>query len=235
MPLRDHFDGLRSQELRWSSFYRTWTCTLVRQLNGPVLPVRYRAIPDLLSEEEVTDELFFGSDASQDLSAAEVAWFPTPTRTCLTSIPSRDRFAVRVLDRSSGSRAVAVIELVSPRNKDRPDARRDFVVKCASYLQEQVSVIVVDIVTDRQFDLYEDLLTLLDVPRETGWPGDPPLYAVAMRMAKPGELWQFDAWEEALAIGSALPKLPLWLASDLAITVDLESSYEETCRVLRIA
>ena len=31
-----------------------------------------------------------------------------------------------------------------------------------------------------------------------------------------------------------LPKLPLWLTEELAVELDLESAYEETCRVLRI-
>jgi hypothetical protein len=34
--------------------------------------------------------------------------------------------------------------------------------------------------------------------------------------------------------GQALPRLPLWLTEDFAVTLDLEASYEETCRVLRI-
>jgi hypothetical protein len=38
----------------------------------------------------------------------------------------------------------------------------------------------------------------------------------------------------ALALGQPLPTLPLWLADDLAIPLELEPSYEETCRVLRI-
>jgi hypothetical protein len=37
-----------------------------------------------------------------------------------------------------------------------------------------------------------------------------------------------------LALGHPLPTLPLWLADDLPVPVELEASYEETCRVLRI-
>ena len=44
----------------------------------------------------------------------------------------------------------------------------------------------------------------------------------------------FEAWHRALAVGQALPSLPIWLADNLAVTLDLEASYEETCRVLRI-
>ena len=31
------------------------------------------------------------------------------------------------------------------------------------------------------------------------------------------------------------PTLPLWLAGNLSVPLDLEASYEETCKVLRIA
>jgi hypothetical protein len=37
-----------------------------------------------------------------------------------------------------------------------------------------------------------------------------------------------------LAVGRALPTLPIWLQDDLSIALDLEASYEETCRALRI-
>ena len=36
-------------------------------------------------------------------------------------------------------------------------------------------------------------------------------------------------------LGQPLPTLPLWLDEDLSVPLDLEESYEETCRVLRIA
>jgi hypothetical protein len=39
---------------------------------------------------------------------------------------------------------------------------------------------------------------------------------------------------QPLSIGRPLPTLPLWLADDLAVPLDLEASYEETCRVLRL-
>jgi hypothetical protein len=61
------------------------------------------------------------------------------------------------------------------------------------------------------------------------------LYAVACRGMMPRKRWLFEAWHRGLTLGQPLPPLPIWLADDLAITLDLESSYEETCRVLRIA
>ena len=35
-------------------------------------------------------------------------------------------------------------------------------------------------------------------------------------------------------LGQPLPTLPLWLADNLAVPLELETSYEETCRILRI-
>jgi hypothetical protein len=37
-----------------------------------------------------------------------------------------------------------------------------------------------------------------------------------------------------LAFGQPLPKVPIWLSDDLSVPLELQASYEETCRVLRI-
>jgi hypothetical protein len=37
-----------------------------------------------------------------------------------------------------------------------------------------------------------------------------------------------------VVVGHKLPTLPIWLSDDVAVSFDLETSYEETCRVLRI-
>jgi hypothetical protein len=37
-----------------------------------------------------------------------------------------------------------------------------------------------------------------------------------------------------LIVGQKLPKLPVWLTDDLAVSLDLETSYEEACQVLRV-
>ena len=40
------------------------------------------------------------------------------------------------------------------------------------------------------------------------------------------------AWTHALVISQPLPLLPLWLADNLAVPLELEATYEETCRIL---
>jgi hypothetical protein len=37
-----------------------------------------------------------------------------------------------------------------------------------------------------------------------------------------------------MIVGQTLPTLPIWLAPNFFVPLPLESSYEETCRLLRI-
>jgi len=64
----------------------------------------------------------------------------------------------------------------------------------------------------------------------------PALYAVTVRGRKrAGTRSLLDTWFDPMALGQPLPTLPIWLDADLGVYLDLETSYEETCRVLRIA
>ena len=42
------------------------------------------------------------------------------------------------------------------------------------------------------------------------------------------------AMPAALALAQALPTLPLWIAPDFSVPLDLEASYQMTCADLRI-
>jgi hypothetical protein len=126
--------------------------------------------------------------------------------------------------------------LVSPSNKDRPESRRAFVAKIAALLQQDVCVSLVDVVTVRHFNLYADVLTLIGRSDPHVDPDAPHLYAATLRGRRRARRRPLlDTWFYPLALGQPLPKLPLWLDIDLSVFVDLEASYEDTCRVLRIA
>ena len=129
---------------------------------------------------------------------------------------------------------MAAVEIVSPANKERPENRRAFVAKCAALLNQHVSVALVDLVTTRQFNLYADQLELNGQADPRPAPEPPPVYAASCRWAREGDAWHFRAWTHTLAIGKPLPTLPLWLTDNLAVPLELEASYEETCRVLRM-
>ena len=62
----------------------------------------------------------------------------------------------------------------------------------------------------------------------------PPMYAATLRMRYDDRRRMMDNWYHPLAIGQSLPTLPIWLKETWAISLDLETNYEETCRTLRI-
>ncbi len=61
-----------------------------------------------------------------------------------------------------------------------------------------------------------------------------PIYAATCRARKVAERPRLEFWAYPLAVGATLPTLPIWLQDDLNVPLDLEASYEETCRALRI-
>ena len=90
--------------------------------------------------------------------------------------------------------------------------------------------------TIRQFNLYADLLELIGRSDPMLGAEPPALYAVTVRGRKRGgKPPLLDTWFYPIALGQSLPTLPIWLDVDVGVFLDLETSYEETCRLLRIA
>jgi hypothetical protein len=229
MPLRDHFHGPTRNESGWESIHSAWVNTVVRRLNAQKLSSRYRSAPFVhlgaLVEVDVATfeyEQMFGGESANGGGVATALWAPPmPAQTVAVDLPAQDVFEVLVYDDQRGRRLVAAVEFVSPGNKDRPENRRAFAVKCAAYLQQQVSVVVVDFVTERHNNLHVELLELLQRSEAAPWPEGQNLYAIAYRTTKENNAWRLDLWPEPLALGRPLPTLPLWLASNLAVPLEL--------------
>jgi hypothetical protein len=239
MPLRDHFHPPLSNKRSWDALHGGWPMVIVMDLNNR-LPPSYLAEP----------QIHLGSNFEIDVAAstrgepivandsvggaATAIWAPPePTLAVATDLPDVDEYEVRVIDTEIG-RLVAAIEIVSPANKDRPETRRAFAAKCETLLQQGVSVTIVDLVTLRGFNLYGELLDLIGQTDPLLSPEPPGVYAVACRWRRRVNQPVLETWIRSLALGESLPTLPLWLASDLAIPLNLESTYEQTCRALRI-
>ena len=248
MPLRDHFRPPLSKKRSWEELHGQWPAVIVIFL-ARKLPPRYIAGPrvhlgpyfeiDVTSfEKEELAEV--ASAGGEEGGAATAVWAPPrPTWEVATHLPDQDEYEVRVYDEEHERRLVAAVELVSPGNKDRPESRRAFVAKCAALLRQDVSVAIVDVVTIRPFNLYAELLAFLGQSDPALVPEPPPLYATACRWKSttdsPRPRSRLQTWAYPLAVGQPLPTLPLWLADNLAVPLELEASYEETCRTLRIA
>ena len=160
-------------------------------------------------------------------------WAP-PVATWAMPAVFPDVYEAYIRDEKDDMRVVAVVELVSPGNKDRPEHRLAFASKCLAYLQCGVGVVIVDIVTDRQFNLHNEMLPLLNLDSKYAMPDDPYLYVVSYRPIQRGDASFIDAWPFVLSVGSVLPLVPLYLRRFKAIPLDLGASYEDACRRSRI-
>jgi len=138
-----------------------------------------------------------------------------------------DDFEVLVFSSAAGPVLVAAIELVSPVNKDRDEARRAFAAKCAAYLQRGIGLMIVDIVTSRHANLHDELIALLGHNEGFTFPSPTPLYATAYRPAHRKDRNEIDLWRELLTVGHALPKLPLAVRGLGCLPIDLEATYME--------
>lgn len=211
MPLRDHFRPPAGNLASWEELHGQWPAMIVLALDR-LLPAGYAAAPRV------------DLDAVVDI---DVAAFAAAGR-------GGAAYEVRVYDVRQGRRLVAALEFVSPANKDRPENRRAFATRCAALLAQQAAVALIDVVTPRHFNRYADLLALLGHADPAVGADPPGLYAAACRR-RPGAAPPWETWFAPLAVGQPLPTLPLWLANDLALPLELETTYEETCRILRIA
>jgi len=243
MPLLDHFHPPLYPHHHWESFHSNWATRIADGI-AAVLP------PDFQVEEhthagpgfEIDVAAYEGETAVEGsasgspalaIRAAPAYAPPVPDRTMPAVFP--DTFEVRIFSTAAGLTLVAVIELVSPGNKDRPAERRAFAAKCASYLAQGVSLIVVDVVTNRHANLHNDVMRLMEAAPDLDFPADVTLYAAAYRPVRRGEQAEIDLWLRRLALGAPLPTLPLRLTGDLFVAVDFEAAYQEACRRRRLA
>ena len=244
MSLRDHFRPPVEKRHSWDELHGGWPMMIVLKLL-PQLPEGFVAAPGVhlgtvfeidISAYEQDEPVAAAVPGGRGGVAVAPQAPPQPTLTLETELPDQDEYEVRIYDDRHGRRLVAAIELISPSNKDRPESRRAFVGKVAALLQREVCVSLVDVVTIRDFNLYADVLEFIGASDPALGSKPPSLYAVTMRSRKrPRRRSLLESWFYPMHLGQPLPTLPLWLDVDLKIDLDLESSYEETCRVLRIS
>ena len=238
MPLRDHFRPPLTHRASWEELHGLWPGIIAVRLNE-LLPPEFRCGLKVHLGTRVELDVgafeFENGHANGDefRPAGGLAWeAATPTLLLDAEELTPPEYEVRVYDQSQSRRLVAVVEIVSPRNKDRTDAREAFVSKCHALLQQQVCVAIVDPVTTRSANLYAELAERLGA--------EPPvvaaesLYAVSCRSFHYRDRHRVEAWEHVLEVGAALPTLPLWIGESRYVPLELERTYEESCRGLRI-
>jgi len=220
MPLRDHFHPPLSVDRHWESLHAAWSGSLADALNR-VLPEQYFA------EEQIHCE------PTVEINTLDAPpWSPPLPEGTFPAVFTED-FEIKVFSTRAGPRLVAAIELVSPRNKDRPEARRAYAMKCANYLYQGIGLIVIDIVTDRHANHHNETMQLMQAGLPTHITAEAQ-YAVAYRPIRRQGRDEVDLWRSTFTVGQGLPVLPLVVAADLILPVDLEATYMDACSRRRL-
>jgi hypothetical protein len=240
MGLRDHFRPPLHPLHHWESFHSNWATRIADALNERWLP------GDFLAEEhthaggrtEIDVATYAHAPAATVAQLAPVTGEPAPSWSPPAPgyqgpLALPDAFEVRVLTESGGATLVGVIQLVSPANKDRAEQRRAFATKCAGFLHQGVSVVVLDVVTTRDANLHNEIVALVGADGAR-LPDGLSLYGAAYRPVLRGGETQVDVWTAHCEVGAALPTLPLRLRGDLFAPVNFEETYQEACRRRRI-
>jgi hypothetical protein len=238
--LLDHFHPPLSERHHWTSFHHMWTCQIAASLNN-VLPDRWYAAPHVQFGVEIDDAVFDSQmhGTLHEVDEGDEPWtlagewaVPTPTAV-LEFAMSGDAVGVRVFSQEGGPVLAGALELVSPRNKDRPESREAFVSKCETYLHAGIGLVVLDIVTRYPIPLHEELLARQQASYESTLAAGRP-YAASYRPAGPKEHPQLQVWEHELGLGEPLGTIPFPLKRGPCLKLDLDESYSNACMGLKL-
>jgi hypothetical protein len=225
-------------------FHNSWITHLSEALNGGVLPEGYYALSEQhLGKEAIADVLTLqtnggpnggGSPAPSGRGTVAVAESPPKVSRKLVAAENaayrmaRKTLAVRT---TSNHRIVALIEIVSPANKDRVSSVSEFADKAQSALKQRIHLLVVDLLPPGQFDPQGMHAAIWEAYGSDSEEGSPPpekplTLASYVAMALP------EAYLEFAAVGDVLLDMPLFLDRDRYVNVPLEATYQASYRGL---
>jgi len=220
----------------YHNFHLLWMAMITNRLNAGLLPRGMVAMaeqiiggpePDVVTLQQ--NDVEFSPSGS---GAATMTEAPPKPKTTFVVPVEVERYAAkanRVVVRHSLGKVVAVIELVSPGNKDSRHALRSFVEKTVDLLYDNVNLLIIDPFPPGPRDpqgihkaIWDEIT---DEPFEL--PADRNLTLVAYQ-ASPIK----TAYVEPFAVGAMIPDMPLFLQNDFYIYLPLEKTYMDTWNVL---
>ena len=224
MPLHD---WTRASPGMFPDFHSSWLTSLKWALNRGLLPAGFYAMAEQRASLYGPDVLTLTTNPRPAPPPAggngvAVAEPQTSRRLRSHGLPATGR--ALTVRHSGGKRIVAVIEVVSPANKDRPESVGDFAGKAVGLVRNGVHVVVVDILPPGNHDpegMHGAIWPGLDTePEPTPPPADRP-YTFAGYRADHRPV----AFVEYGAVGRPLPPVPLYLDGEVFVNVPLEETY----------
>jgi hypothetical protein len=221
------------------AFHNAWNTHLMGRLNAGILPEGYYALAEQHVRGRVPDVLTFqiperGSSVPPVIPGGNrgiaLADSPPQVRRRLVADASsvyRARQRTLTIRQTSGHRVVALLEIVSPGNKDRASSVEDFGLKIETVLNRGIHILVADLFPPGKFDrrgIHGEIWSRYS-SEEYQPPADQSL-TLSSYLADD----EVEAYVEHLNFDSALPDMPLFLDEETYIYVPLETTYETAFR-----
>ena len=228
MPLHD---WTRVPSGLFHHFHQDWSIEIARTLNKGRLPEGVAALVEQRAGPRESDVLAIEAKKRRPQPEANgiggVATINPPATRFVrrtTKEIHADR-ANRIVVKHHLGRIIAVIEIVSPGNKDSRAALRDFVEKTIEFLRAGVHVLVIDPFPPSPRDPFGIHKVIWDEILEEDF---------TLPEGKDRVLASYEtggiraAYVETIGVGDVLPDMPLFLANDFHIPVPLEPTYQAT-------
>lgn len=222
MPIHD---WTRVGANRFHHFHQDWTVEIARSLNRGLLPDGYFAMAEQITGGPEPDVVTLSVPVTPGAGPAGLAVEDAPPKVRVTTQAEITRYASkanRVTIRHPDGEVVAVIEIVSPGNKDSQHAVRSFTRKAVEFLLAGVNLLIVDLFPPSKRDpqgvhkLIWDRIK--DEPFEL--PADKPLTLAAYSVGT-----VITGYIEPVAVGDVLPDMPIFLTADRYVPCPLEATY----------
>jgi Protein of unknown function (DUF4058) len=215
----------------WERMHHLWITELLRWVK-PRLPGGYRAYigsAPLLAVGAPADRPDVSVRTWSPVEAMRQAE-PASAETSADPAVPDEEIAVATLDPEtavyveSQGRLIAAVELISPRNKDRPIARSGYMARYLGYLLEGAHLVLIDVHRrPTGFSFADQIATELNLRQPSLLPPLAVSYRVGEPAATGGRL--LAIWRRPMTVGDALPPLPLPLTSDREVILDLDQTY----------
>ncbi len=232
-------DWTRVDAGTFHDFHLRWITHLAERLNGGALPPKYYAMAEHHAGRRIADVLtLHASDPKVDpasltprADSGAVAVAEAPPRAALhltgKRLSPKGKPRTLAIRTASGHRIVALVEIVSPSNRDRKRSVQEFVTKVVAAMNAGVHVAVIDLFPPGKPDprgMHGAVWAALTGAAEK-LPKDRPLALASYVARDPAE-----AYVTPLAVGQPVADLPLFLTPTHYVNLPLADTYAATFR-----
>lgn len=228
-------DWTRVEAGIFHDFHTVWIGAIRNALNEGLLPEGYYALAEQHAGRFIADVLALHASSEPeenrpflppDTGGIAVAEAPPQVQRRQIIEPAalaqRRSLAIRHV---SNHRLVALVEIVSPSNKDRVETVEEFAAKAAAALRRGVHLLLVDLLPPGPYDpagMHAAIVRRLN-PDETPYtlPDETPLTLAAYQAGM-----RTEAYLVHVAVGAELPDMPLFLRPDRYVPLPLTATYE---------